>query len=58
LMADEPQVVERLQMVARRSFPPSGSAAGHEVRVGVADGGPGGCGAGEEVERGGEGYKA
>jgi len=58
LVADEPVVVQRLQMVARRGFAVSGRSAREEVRAGVEDGRPRrGC-PGREVERSAERYKA
>jgi hypothetical protein len=58
LVADQPVVVQRLQMVARRRFAVSGRSAGEEVRAGVKDGRPRrGC-PGREVERSAERYKA
>src|SRR6476659_1480904 len=58
LVADEPVVIQRLQMVARRGFAVSGRSAREEVRAGVEDGRPRRGYAGREVERSAERYKA
>src|ERR671931_1328993 len=58
LVPRQPEVVERLEVVARRRLAVAGRAAGHEARSGVPDRGPGGGDAGREVERAGERYEA
>ena len=58
LMADEPVVVEGLQVVARRRFAVARSVTREEVRPGVLDRRPRrGCPS-REVQRSAEGYKA
>jgi hypothetical protein len=58
LVADQPQVVERLEMVSGRSLAAAVRAAGHEVRAGVEDRRPGRGDTRDQVERDGEDYKA
>jgi hypothetical protein len=58
LVARQPEVVERLEVVARRGLAVTGSAAGEEARAGVLDGGPGRGDSRAEVERAGERYEA
>ena len=58
LVADEPVVIQRLQMVARRGFAVSGRSAREEVRAGVEDGRPRRGYPGREIERSAERYKA
>ena len=58
LMADEPVVVQRLQMVARRGFAVGGRAAREEVRARVQNRGPGRGYAGREIQSSAERYKA
>jgi hypothetical protein len=57
-VADEPVVVERLQVIARRRVPVARRAAGHEVRARVLDRRPRCHHAAGEVKRGGERYEA
>ena len=56
LVPDEPEVVERLEVVAGRGLAVAGRAARDELRVRVPDGGPGRGDAGSEVEGAGERY--
>src|SRR6184192_2368728 len=58
LVPDEPVVVQRLQVVARRGLAVRGGASGQEVRAGVQDRGPGGCDRSRQVQRGTERYIA
>ena len=58
LVADEPEVVERLEVVAGCGLAVPGRAAGDELRARVPDGRPRRGDAGSEVERAGERYKA
>src|SRR4029077_20394990 len=58
LMADEPVVVEGLQMIAGRRFAVGGRTAGQELRACVGDGRPGRRHACREVKRGAERYIA
>src|SRR5207247_2809845 len=58
LVAREQEVVERLEVVARRRLAVGGSGAGQEARPGVPDGRPGGGDTRREVERAGERYEA
>ena len=58
LVADEPVVVQGLQMVARRGFAVSRRSAREEMRAGVEDGRPRRGYPGREVERNAERYKA
>ena len=58
LVADEPVVVQRLQMVAGRRFAVGRRSAGEEVRAGMDDRRPRRGRAGRKVERSRERYKA
>src|SRR5207244_595017 len=58
LVADEPPVVQRLQMVPRRGLPVPGRAAREEVGPRMEDRGPRGRDPGGEVHRAGERYEA
>ena len=58
LVADEPEAVVRLQVVAGRGLAVARGAAGQEVRPRVQDGRPGRRDAGREVEPYDEGGKA
>ena len=58
LVADEPEPVVRLEVVAGGRLAGPGVAAGEEVRAGVLQRRPGRDDAGAEVERDDEGYKA
>jgi hypothetical protein len=53
LMAEEPEVPARLQVVARRHLAGRRPRAGEEVRVDVQDRRPRRCEAADRVERGG-----
>jgi len=50
-MAREPELVERLEVVAGNGLAFAGSALGEERRAALLEGGPGGRRAGSEVER-------
>ena len=58
LVSRQPEVVERLEVVAGRGLAVAGRAAGHESRSSVLDGGPRRGDAAPEVERAGERYEA
>ena len=58
LVADEPKVVDGLQIVARRGLATNRFRARGEVGAEVLRRGPHRGQAGREVERAGEGYKA
>lgn len=58
LVADEPQVIDGLEVVARGGLAVTGRAAGEEVRPRVAERGPGGRYRREGVEREGEADEA
>jgi hypothetical protein len=57
-MADEPEVVDRLEVVADRRFALNRLGAGREVGAEVLLGRPHRDQAGREVERAGERYKS
>src|SRR5439155_2446936 len=58
LVADEPEVVDGLEMVAGSGLAVSGGASREEARAGVAHRGPGRGDAGREVEGAGERHQA
>ena len=58
LVADEPEVVLGLEVVAGGSFARDGRRAREEMRAGVLERGPGGDDPGSEVEGADERYKA
>ncbi len=58
LMADEPVVVQRLEVISRRGLAVAGGAPREEVRTRVQDGRPGGADPCREVEEERERYKA
>ncbi len=57
-MADEPEVVLGLQVIAGRRLARDGRRPREEVRTGVLERGPGGRDSGAQVERADERYKA